>query len=415
MFLIYRILLNLILIFSPIIILVRLLKKKEHIIRFREKFSFYSKKRHQGKLIWIHGASVGEILSVVPLIEKLEKNKKIKQILITSNTLSSSKILSNFKLKKTVHQFFPIDTNYHTEKFLNYWKPSVSIFIDSEIWPNMITNIKKRSISLILMNARITKKSFKRWKMFSTEAKKIFKEFDLCLSASTKSSRYLKFLGAKNIKIVGNLKFTESENIKDDLNKTIKKSFLSKKIWCASSTHNEEELICAKVHKKLKIKHKNLLTILIPRHIDRATEISEQIKKLGLNIHFHNSKNKINKNTDIYLVNSFGQTKSFFKICNGVFLGGSLIKHGGQNPLEAVRFGCKVLHGPHIWNFDEIYYLLKKNKVSNKVINLNQLTDEVDKILYTKNKNNNLNHIIKNLGNKILTSTLNEINTYINK
>jgi 3-deoxy-D-manno-octulosonic-acid transferase len=129
------------------------------------------------------------------------------------------------------------------------------------------------------MNARITKKSFKRWKMFSTEAKKIFKEFDLCLSASTKSSRYLKFLGAKNIKIVGNLKFTESENIKDDLNKTIKKSFLSKKIWCASSTHNEEELICAKVHKKLKIKHKNLLTILIPRHIDRATEISEQIKE----------------------------------------------------------------------------------------------------------------------------------------
>jgi 3-deoxy-D-manno-octulosonic-acid transferase len=415
MFFIYRILLNLILIFSPIIILVRLLKKKEHIFRFREKFSFYSKKRFKGKLIWIHGASVGEILSVVPLIEKLESNKKIKQILVTSNTLSSSKILDTLKLKKTTHQFFPIDTSYHTKKFLDYWKPSVSIFVDSEIWPNMISNIKKKSISLILMNARITRKSFKRWNIFSTEAKKIFNKFDLCLSASNKSSQYLKLLGAKNIKIIGNLKFTESENAKDDLNKKIKNNFLSKKIWCASSTHKQEELICAKVHKRLKIKHKNLLTILIPRHIDRIADIAEQIKKLDLNIHFHNSKNKINKNTDIYLVNSFGQTKSFFKICKGVFLGGSLIKHGGQNPLEAVRFGCKVLHGPHVWNFDEIYQLLKKNKVSNKVINLNQLTYEVDKILDNRNKNKNLNYIIKNLGNKILTSTLNELNAYINK
>ena len=143
MFFIYRILTNLILIISPIIIFIRLLKKKEHPTRFKEKFSFFTKKKMTGKLIWFHGASVGEILSIIPLIEKLEKNKKIKKILITSNTLSSSKIISNLKLKKTIHQFFPIDTNYHTQKFLNYWEPSLAFFIDSEIWPNMITNIKK--------------------------------------------------------------------------------------------------------------------------------------------------------------------------------------------------------------------------------------------------------------------------------
>ena len=360
MFFVYRILTNLIIIFFPIIILIRLLKKKEHPTRFKEKIGFYSKKKINGKLIWFHGASVGEILSIVPLIEKLENNKDIKQILITSNTLSSSKILSNLKLKKTIHQFFPIDTNYHTQKFLKYWEPSVAVFVDSEIWPNMITNIKKRPISLVLMNARITQKSFKKWRSFPTSAKKIFQAFDICFSSSIKSSKYLGVLGAKKIRFIGNLEFTESENNKNVLSNNLKKFFLSKKVWCASSTHNMEEKICAQVHRKLKNKHKNLVTILIPRHIDRTKEIISELKKLDLKIHLHNSGKKIDSDTDIYLVNSFGQTKSFFKMCKTVFLGGSIIKHGGQNPLEAARFGCKILHGPHVWNFTEIYNLLKK-------------------------------------------------------
>ena len=417
MFFAYRILINLILLFFPLIILIRLIKKKEDPIRFKEKLSFSSEKKIDGKLIWFHGASVGEILSIVPLIEKLESNNKIKQILITSNTLSSSKIISNLNLKKTIHQFFPIDTDYHTQKFLNYWKPSLAVFVDSEIWPSMIANIKKRSVALILMNARITQKSYKKWKIFHLDAKKVFGKFDLCLSSSVKSSKYLKLLGAKKIKNIGNLKFTESENVKNNLSNKLKKKFLSRKIWCASSTHNKEEIICGNVHKKLKGKHKSLLTILIPRHIDRTAEIVNQIKKLNLKIHLHSSNNKINKDTDVYLVDSFGQTKSFFKICKTVFLGGSIIKHGGQNPLEAARLGCKVLHGPNVWNFSEIYNLLKRNKVSSKVTNLIQLTYEIDKVFNNKNKNKNLKIKIKikSLGNKILTSTLNEINVYINK
>lgn len=237
----------------------------------------------------------------------------------------------------------------------------------------------------------------------------------MCLPSSLESSHYLKFLGAKKIKFIGNLKFTETKYNKNYLNKKLKKFLLSKKIWCASSTHNKEELVCAHIHKKLKIKHKNLLTIIIPRHIDRVTDIENQIKKLKLKIHLHTSKNKLNKNTDIYLVNTFGQTKPFFKICKTIFLGGSIIKHGGQNPLEAARFGCKILHGPHVWNFSEIYDLLKKNNVSKKIISPNQLTYEVDKILNNKNDNRNLELKIKSLGNKILTSTLNEVNIYINK
>ena len=158
-----------------------------------------------------------------------------------------------------------------------------------------------------------------------------------------------------------------------------------------------------------------MLTIIIPRHVHRTEEIANQIKKINLKIHLHSSKNKIDRNTDIYIVNSFGQTKSFFKVSKTIFLGGSIIKHGGQNPLEAARFGCRILHGPNVWNFDEIYSLLKKNKVSNKVINSNQLFVNVEKMLNSKKKNTNLEKKIKSLGNKILTSTLNEIDFYINK
>ena len=415
MLFIYRIIINLIALISPIIILLRLIKKKEDPKRFKEKFCSFSKKKIKGQLIWFHGASVGEILSVIPLIEKLEKKREIKQILITSNTLSSSKILSNLKLKKVIHQFFPIDTNYHTQKFLKYWKPSVAMFIDSEVWPNMIYNIKENNISLALINARITDKSFRKWKIFSKFARNIFQKFDICLSSSLKSKKYLKLLGVKKIRYIGNLKFTQTEKDTSELNKDLKKFFLTKKIWCASSTHQNEERICLKVHKKLKLKYKDLLTIIIPRHIHRTKKILSEIEELGLKVHLHESKNNINDKTDIYLVNSFGQTQSFFKICKTIFLGGSIIKHGGQNPLEPVRYGCKILHGPNVWNFDEIYTLLKKYKITSKINNSRQLFVKVNKMLNKKNKPYNLEHKFKNLGTKILNSTLKEMNLYIVK
>ena len=415
MLLIYRIAINLILFLSPIIILFRFFKKKEDPIRFKEKFCYFSKKKNKGKLVWFHGASVGEILSVIPLIEKLEKNKNISQILLTSNTLSSSKIISNLKLKKTVHQFFPIDTNLHTSKFLNYWKPSIVFFIDSEIWPNMITNIKKRSISLVLLNARITKKSYKRWQMFNLTAKNIFQKFDICFSSNLQSKKYLKSLGAKNIRYIGNLKFSQTEKKEDFLNKDIKKYFQTKKIWCAASTHNTEEKFCFIAHKKLKKKHKNLLTIIIPRHIDRTKKIIEEIENLNLKAYIHDSNDKIDNDTDIYLVNAYGKTKSFFKVCKTVFLGGSLIKHGGQNPLEAAKYGCKILHGPNISNFQEIYAMLNKYGVSNKVTNSNQIMNKIEKSFNNKANSQKIKTKIKNLGDKILNSTLEEVNFLVKK
>ncbi len=415
MILFYRFLINIIFILSPLIILIRLLKKKESPKRFKEKLGFFTKNRSKGKLIWFHGASVGEFQSIVPLLEKLEKSKKISQILITSNTLSSSKVISKIKLKKISHQFFPIDSNVIINKFINHWKPSVALFIDSEIWPNTLTNLNKRKIPTILINARITRKSYNNWIKLKNFSKSIFNKFDLCMSSNKETISFLKKLGAKNIKYFGNLKYSQSENEKIEIDSQTIKFISRKTVWCASSTHNSEEKFAGHIHNNLKKKYKNLLTVIIPRHIDRVKEIKEQLSNLGLKVHTHEPKSRINEDTDIYLVNSFGKTKSFYSIIKNVFLGGSLIKHGGQNPLEAVRYNCNILHGPNISNFNEIYKFLHKHKISKKVININQSTNILHKLFNSKKSQKNIKDKINKIGQKILKENIDEINLILNK
>ena len=409
MILFYRFFINLILIFSPLIILIRLLKKKENPKRFKEKFCFFSKKRKSGDLIWIHVASIGELISVIPLIYEIENISKIKQILVTSTTVSSSYIFKKFKFKKTIHQFFPIDTNYFAKKFLDYWKPKLAIFIESEIWPNMIVNLKKKSINHILLNARITNKTFKRWKKMNLFSKKLFQSFNTVYPQNKETEKYLKQLGCKKIIKIGNLKFINLiEKIEDGLDYKIRRK---RKIWCASSTHNGEEIISARVHLKLKKKINNLLTIIIPRHIDRKNEIINSLNALDLKVHLHSSKKKITDDIDIYLVDTYGETKKFFKISKVVFLGGSMINHGGQNPLEAARFGCKILHGKYIHNFTEIYSLLKRAKQSEKINSQKHLDYVLRKSLinkhttdiFIKKMNKNADLILKKITDEIIS------------
>ncbi len=413
MLIIYRILINIIYFLSPLIIILRLIRSKEDPKRFKEKFCFFTKKKIKGKLIWIHGASVGEFQSVVPIIEKYEKKKNIAQILITSNTLSSSKVISNHNFKKVIHQFFPVDTNFNTRNFLNYWQPSLSLFVDSEIWPNMLLNLKRKKIPTILLNGRITAKTFKRWSKFKNFSNFIFSKFDLCLCSSLKSKIYLQKLGAKNLKYFGNLKFSQSEFEKIKIKKNIKKFIKNRKIWCASSTHDNEENFIGIVHKKLKYKYKDLLTIVIPRHVNRVNSIEFQLNQLGLKAHLHEPTKKIPIDTDIYLVNSYGQTKPFFSLCKNVFLGGSLIKHGGQNPLEATRYGCNILHGPNVSNFEEIYSYLNSQNISFEVSKENGMYKILDRLLSSTNNQRNIRKKLNNIGEKILKLYLLEIDKYL--
>ena len=413
MFFLYQVLISILLIISPIIIGYRILKRKEDRKRFKEKFCIFSKKRVNGNLLWFHGSSVGEILSIMPLIQQLEKNKSINQILITSSTLSSALIFKKFKFKKTVHQFFPIDSILFSYKFLNYWKPTIAIFVESEIWPGIFRVINKKNIPLMLLNARITKKTFKRWNYVKNFSNSVFQGISAVYPQNDETFNYLKKLNVSKIKKIGNQKF-----INDDLDNIIKldknllKNFKNKKIWCASSTHPGEEIICSKAHQNLKKKYKNLLTIIIPRHIHRVNKIVKEIENLKLNVIKHSSNKTVLKNTDIYLIDTFGETIKFYQICDIVFMGKSLTGKGGQNPLEPARYNADVLHGPNISNFTDTYKLLGKLKITHRINGINSLIHMVNRLMIKPNNHKNYLKIEK-MGKKILHETKDEINSLL--
>ena len=407
--------------FTPIYLYYRKIRKKEDSIRYKEKLSKINISREEGCLIWFHVASVGEAMSILPLIDACIKEQKINKILITSITISSGKILEKRFNKNTnvIHQYLPLDVPILINKFLEHWKPNLSVFIDSEVWPNLILSINKRKIPLLLINARITKKSFMRWKLIMNFAKKIFEKFDLCLVSNKESENFLRILGAKNIKNHGNIKFT---NIASNSNKKLDVIFLNKikdrKIWCAASTHPTEEILCANSHLKIKEKYKNILTIIIPRHVDRVKKINEDLLKLNLKILLSSQLTHIDSKTDIILVDSYGEALKFYDVSKYVFLGKSLvkslIKDGGQNPIEPARLGCKIFHGPYISNFFETYEFFKNLNITKEVNNSNELSISlVEEFKEDKPKNQFVAAKIENYGQNIMNNVIVELKKYI--
>jgi|TARA_B110000438_G_scaffold301100_1_gene355131 3-deoxy-D-manno-octulosonic-acid transferase len=407
--------------FSRIYLKIRKFKKKEDSIRYEEKLSKISIKRDEGFLIWLHVASVGEAMSVIPLIEDCINNKNINKVLLTSITLSSGKILEKKynKNKKITHQYLPLDIPVLVKKFLNHWKPNLSVFIDSEIWPNLILEINKKKIPLVLLNARITKKTYVRWKLAKNFAKKIFEKFDLCIASNKESENFLHNLGAKNIKNFGNLKFS---SIKNNIIKELDPDFLikikGKKIWCAASTHSPEEILCAKLHASFKNSFNNVLTIIIPRHINRVNEIFKEIQSLNLNVILSSQLNKFSKDTDIILVDSYGQSLKFYNISKYTFLGKSFIESlkldSGQNPIEPARMGCKIFYGPYVSNFDEIYEYFKALGVAQQVDTIEELSSSlIREFKEEKVKNKVISKKIDDYGQNIFNNVILELKKYI--
>ena len=403
---IYSFLVYVVIIFSPFIIIFRVLKRKENLTRVLEKFSLDKEKRTKGKLIWFHCSSVGEFLSVVPLIQEFEKITSIKQILVTTSTLSSSIIFKKFKFKKSLHQFYPLDNIYIIKNFLNHWKPSSVIFAESEIWPTMISELKRREIKIALINARMSERSFRRWSYLRDFGKTILEKFDYIFPLNKETFQYFKKLGVKKLKFLGNLKFIGSKN--DEYIKVKNQYFKNKIILCSASTHYNEEEIFANLHIKYRKKISNLITIIIPRHIERTNEISRMLDKKKLKFVKHSENKRNLKDCDIYIVDSYGESKSFYKISNVVFLGGSLVSKGGQNPLEALRFGCNLVHGNYTYNFKDVYKMLEKEKLSLKVSGSKDLEKKVFTLFKKRNDTNKIRKLNK-IGNSILKKNLGEL------
>jgi 3-deoxy-D-manno-octulosonic-acid transferase len=276
----------------------------------------------------------------------------------------------------------------------------------------MFKNLHLKNIPIIIMNARITKRSFNRWQIFPNFAKQVFGRISLALPQNLETLKYLKLLNVKKIKIAGNLKYYGQKNNQDHVAKLLKNKFRNFKVWCAASTHKDEEILIGKLHKRLKKKEKKIITIIIPRHINRINEIKDDLSNLDLNCITHSSNQKLRKDTDIYLVDSYGESSRFYNLTNVSFVGGSIINHGGQNPLEPARLGNYIINGPNVKNFKEIYSFLNSLKISLSTSNILTMENIILKRLKAKTTNKNIKKIIK-IGNDVLEKNLFYINKYL--
>ena len=405
-----------------IFIIIRKLIGKEDEIRFKEKIflsSFDINRDYKKKLIWFHAASVGEAESIFPIIKQLNLSEKNLQILITTVTLSSGKLVekSLVESENIFHRYFPLDINFLASKFIDSWKPDAVFFIDSEIWPNFLLKIKEQNIPVALINARVTKKTFRRWIFFPKVSKKIFSIFDFSLTSNKETNSYLEKLGAKNIFHYGNIKFCvkiDIEKIKDINDELLK----AKKYWCAASTHNGEEEFCIKAHLALRENLKNLLTIIVPRHINRSKKIKEICDKYEISSQILNHNEKIIETKEIIIINSFGVLPKYFKYAKSAFIGKSMVKElefdSGQNPIIAAKLGCKIYHGPFIYNFIEVYDFLNKNNISKKISSVQELSNSIiQDFKKDKKDNSKIIELMDNFGHETLDLTIKKIMSLI--
>ena len=422
MILLYRVLTTFLYPFLLILTFFRIIIKKEDPIRFKEKiFSshFNVKRNFSKKLIWFHASSIGELKSIFPIIKNLNTSQENLEFLITSTTVSSSIIaeVELEKLKNIQHRFFPYDVSFLVKKFLILWKPDRIFLVDSEIWPNLILSAKKYQIPLALINARITSKTFKRWNLFPNAAKEIFGLINLYLCSNRETKTNLEKLDLSNIyykgniKLIGNIKKTGIKNINENiLNK--------KKFWFAASTHKGEDIFCLKTHLELKKKFEDIMTIIAPRHIQRAKEICSLANKFYLNTQILNDGDIISKDKEIIIINYFGALNSFFKYSKSVFIGKSAISKflntGGQNPLEAAKLNCKIYHGPYVYNFKEIYKILEDLNISKEINNFEELSKNlIDDFESDINKHQQSSDLLEEFEKKTLEDTMKIINGFI--
>jgi len=328
---------------------------KEDPARFGERLGIAGRRRPDGFLVWAHAASVGESLSLLPLIERLVTAWPGLNVVMTTGTVTSAQLIGGRLPENSFHQFIPVDRLPYVRRFLDHWRPDLALWAESEFWPNLITETQARKIPMILVNGRVSPRSFAGWRRFRGLIRKLLDGFQLCLAQTETDARRLRELGAGNARYVGNLKFSvpplpaaeaELQQLRDALG--------ARPRWLAASTHAGEEAMAARVHRRLKSRHAGLLTIIVPRHPDRGAEIAAALTADGLNVARRSSGDSVATDTDIYVADTMGELGLFYRIAGVAFMGKSLVPLGGQNPIEAARLGCAIVHGPHMMNFEDI-------------------------------------------------------------
>lgn len=358
--------------------------------RLPERWGVPSQLRPEGDLIWFHAASVGEVVSLRPVLKRFQEEFKNLNVLVTTGTLTSAKVIAPHLPDSYIHQLIPLDVPQWVDRFLEYWHPKAGIFIESDLWPNLLFSCKEKQVPLLLLNAHVSTQSYHRWQKVPTFAKSVLGCIDEALAKSPAIAENLRRLGVPKVRASGNLKFMADPLTYDaDTFQMLQGRIAGRPVWVAASTHAGEEEQIAQAHRLIKKTLKNVLTILVPRHPHRGAKVCTLLRKEGLNVAQRSNSEPIQEGTDIYLADTIGELGLFYKISEIAFIGGSfvpesLILVGGHNPIEAAKLGCAMIWGPNIHKQLEIAEVL--GPAIQSVQNPSELADVVVDLFQNKEK-----------------------------
>ncbi len=360
----------------------RLRRGKEDRARLPERLGFASIPRPAGPLVWVHAASVGESLSILPLVSRLRKEASAPRVLVTTGTVTSAKLMAERLPEGAFHQFSPVDLPTAVLRFLDHWRPDLVLWVESEFWPNLLSEFRGRGLPAVLVNARLSDRSFRGWRRLAGFAAELLASFRLSLAQSEETADRLRSLGGTNIECVGNLKYAADPlPAKGDALAAVQGELKGRPCWLAASVHPREEQVAARVHRGLKARYPGLLTVVVPRHPTLGLKMAASLHAQGLTIARRAAGDAITAETDVYLADTLGELGLFYRLAPVVFVGGSLVPHGGQNLLEPARLDCAILHGPHIENFTHIAEALAGAEAAWQVADADGLATAVDSLL----------------------------------
>jgi 3-deoxy-D-manno-octulosonic-acid transferase len=335
----------------------RLSRGKEDRARVGERLGKPGFERPAGVLVWLHGASVGEALSLLPLIERLTQRGR--HVLITTGTVTSASILAERLPAGAFHQFIPLDAPQFMRRFITHWRPDVALLAESELWPNFIVETAKAEVPIVLVNARLSVRSFARWSRLRGFIGALLGRVDLVLAQSEGDGQRLADLGAPRVKLVGNLKYDAPPPPADRLELAALSGKISgRQVWIAASTHDGEEIIVGEAHRILARTFPDLLTLIAPRHPNRGADVAADLQGLGLQCAMRSRGGQPGPETAVYICDTIGELGLFYRLAGVVFAGKSFAPGGGQNPIEPAKLASAILHGPHVANFADVYALL---------------------------------------------------------
>ena len=365
---------------APLFLARRLRRGKEPGARLGERRGESGIRRPAGALVWLHGASVGEIVSVLPLIERLRGRGF--GVLVTSGTVTSGDLAEQRLPADVIHQFAPLDTPRFARRFMEHWRPGLALFVEQDLWPNLMIETARRGVPLILVNGRLSEASFQRWQRLPNTIANLLGRLDLCLARTPADGARFSELGAPRVVTSGNLKLDVPAPPADARAlEALRKAIGGRPVIAAASTHAGEEAAMIEAHRRLRKNFPGLLTLIAPRHPERGVGIAQIAGAAELKAAVRSYNELPNAGTEIYVADTMGELGLIYRLAPIVFIGGSLIPHGGQNPIEAAKLGVAILHGPHVANFEEIYAALDEAHGAEPVADAGRLTSAIGKLL----------------------------------